>query len=200
MNTRNRHDVGRNRGYILRRGSKPNPHGCTESSAAVSGPNILHSHTTCILRYCKEHAALHGHKCAFWADRSPCGNSRQDNRLTCEVHAGKEDEFNRRNREASWTAAQRAKFLKKEVSTFIVVPNSNSVHDRRLTCGTQSKFRHAQSSALKSKTPATSGGHRHRQTLCSSPSSSAPFKHEICTHPMHAHLPPCGPMHARHVR
>lgn len=46
------------------------------------------------------------------------------NRLTCGVHAEKEDEFNRRNREASWTAAQRAKFLKKEVGTFIAVSTS----------------------------------------------------------------------------
>ena len=123
---------GRNRGYILRfavsSGSKPTLTAALINPTAVDGPNLLHSRSAFNLRYCKEHAALHGHKCAFWVDRPPCGNSRQDNRLTCEVHAEKEDEFNRRNREASWTAAQRAKFLKKEVSTFIAVSKSQTVY------------------------------------------------------------------------
>lgn len=81
-------------------------------------PRFAPNRYPCTLRYCEQHASLHGHKCAFWIDSPPCANTRQDNRLTCDEHAGEEDEFNRRNREASWTAAQRARFLEREVGAF----------------------------------------------------------------------------------
>ena len=69
-------------------------------------------------RYCVEHEPLHGAKCSFWiATSEPCSNNREDGRLTCAHHRRQEDEFNRRNKEASWTAAQRARFLKEEVIT-----------------------------------------------------------------------------------
>jgi len=72
------------------------------------------------LRYCKEHAALHGHKCAYWIADPSCGNNHEENRLTCPDHAAKEDEFNRRNREASWTAAQRARMEMEEVGLMVL--------------------------------------------------------------------------------
>lgn len=81
------------------------PSQCQETNTVPLLPARRHFRivvrSTFTRRYCKEHATVHGHKCAFWIDRPPCGNNRQDNRLTCEVHAGKEDEFNRRNREES---------------------------------------------------------------------------------------------------
>ena len=67
------------------------------------------------IRYCKQHSALYEHRCAYWVDNPPCGKTRQHDRFTCSAHRDDEDEFNRRNEEATWTAAQRARILMSEV-------------------------------------------------------------------------------------
>lgn len=70
---------------------------------------ILRGCTLHIHRYCAVHEAEHGQKCAFWVDQPPCTNNRMPDALSCGDHIHHEQEYKRRNREASWTAQQRAR-------------------------------------------------------------------------------------------